>query len=386
MKLFHCDHCGALVFFDNVQCVKCGRPLAFLPDVGAMSSLEPIDDAHWRSPLRADSAYRLCSNYVQQHVCNWAVAADDTEGLCVSCRLTTVIPDLSHSEQHTRWFKLELAKRRLVYSLLSLNLPLAPKSADSERGLAFEFKAPSPEPESEPVLTGHAEGVITINLEEADDAEREKRRQQLHEPYRTVLGHMRHEIGHYYWDLLCASGDTLHAWRQLFGDERQDYADALARHYEQGPPADWQERFVSAYCSSHPWEDWAETWAHYLHMTDALETAAACGVMLKPARSDEPSLAARPYAHADFDRMVADWYPLTYMLNNLNRGLGLVDAYPFVLSAPAIEKLRFVHELIRNVGQPDVAAPPQRHRNRNESPRRRRFVPIRPRGQYARLW
>lgn len=347
MKIFHCDHCEALVFFESVQCVSCGHSLAFLPDVGAMASLEQSDDGLWRTPLRPDGAYRLCNNYAQQGVCNWAVAADDPQALCVSCRLTTVIPDIDQPSQRTNWQKLELAKRRLMFSLLELHLPVAPKSVDPDHGLAFEFRTPSSDPDAAPVLTGHADGVITLNADEADDAEREKRRLQLHEPYRTVLGHFRHEIGHYYWDRLIRDGTRLEGFRALFGDEQQDYAEALKRHYEQGPPADWQQHFVSAYGSAHPWEDWAETWAHYLHMSDTLQTAVGSGMMLKPRRRDEPSLNTRTHEPDDFDRMISDWFALTYMLNNLNRGMGLADAYPFVLSTPAIEKLRFVHEVVR---------------------------------------
>ena len=346
MQIFHCDHCGALAFFENVQCVACGHRLAFLPDAGAMGSLEQTDQGLWRSPWQPERQYRLCTNYAERDVCNWAIAADDPHSLCISCRLTTVIPDLGEPAQRLNWYKLETAKRRVIKSLMTLGLPLTPKSEDSERGLAFEFKKHDASTDDKPVLTGHANGVITINADEADDAEREKRRLALHEPYRTVLGHLRHEVGHYYWDQLVAGRERLGAFRQLFGDERQDYAEALKRHYEAGPPADWQQRYVSAYCCAHPWEDWAETWAHYMHMVDTLETAAACGVMLKPRRLDEPSLAATPKPASDFDRMLNAWFPVTYMLNNLNRGLGVADAYPFVLSASASEKLRFVHDTV----------------------------------------
>jgi hypothetical protein len=350
VKVFHCDHCGALVFFENVQCVSCGHSLAFLPDPGGMYSLEQGSDGWWRTP-RIDRAFRLCRNYVQQNICNWAVDAADAQDLCVSCRLTTVIPDLTQPAQSTNWQKLEAAKRRLMFSLLSLSLPTTPKGVDPQHGLAFEFKSQSSRHGGGHVLTGHDQGVITINADEADDAEREKRRVQLHEPYRTVLGHLRHEIGHYYWDRLIAGSPWMNTFRQLFGDETQSYDEALERHYNQGAPADWQERFVSAYSSAHPWEDWAETWAHYLHMFDTLQTAAASGVMLRPRRGDEPSLVAAQQPHPDFDRMIADWFPLTYVLNNLNRGMGLADAYPFVLSPPAIAKLRFVHEMIRRYAQ-----------------------------------
>jgi hypothetical protein len=276
------------------------------------------------------------------------VPADDANPLCRSCRLTRVIPDLGVPGNKAAWFRLEAAKRRLVYSLLYLGVPLEGKIEHPQRGLAFEFLADPPG--APKVTTGHADGVITVNIAEADDAERVKRRVQLHEPYRTLVGHMRHEVGHYYWDRLVRDAPRLERFRELFGDERKDYAQALQAHYKDGPPADWQERFVSAYAASHPWEDWAETWAHYLHSTDTLEIAAACGLTLRPPRSDEPSLKKITVPEGEgrepFDKIVADWHALTYVLNNLNRSLGQGDAYPFVLSAPAVEKLRFVHQTI----------------------------------------
>jgi hypothetical protein len=260
-----------------------------------------------------------------------------------------VIPDLSVAGHKQAWYKLEVAKRRLVYSLLALRLPVQNRIDDPQGGLAFEFLA-DPAPPDPPVLTGHAGGVITINIAEADDAERERRRTALHEPYRTLLGHVRHEVGHYYWDRLIAGSDRLDGFRARFGDERIDYAAALQQHYRAGPAPDWQGRFVTAYASAHPWEDWAETWAHYLHMTDTLETAAACGVSIRPPRPDEPVLTRVPATagspDAPFDRLMGSWFPLTYVLNNLNRGLGLPDGYPFVLSPAAIDKLRFVHDTI----------------------------------------
>ena len=211
------------------------------------------------------------------------------------------------------------------------------------------------------MLTGHADGVITLNVAEADEVERERRRLRLHEPYRTLLGHFRHEVGHYYWDRLIKDSPLIDDFRERFGDERQDYDQALQQHYDQGPRIDWQQQFVSAYASVHPWEDWAETWAHYLHMTDTLETAAACGLTLRPRRADEPMLKSPPPAlpatrFAAFDRLIDDWFPLTYVLNNLNRGMGLPDGYPFVLSPPAVEKLKFVHETL-NAGTTSGSSP-----------------------------
>lgn len=383
MKVFRCDHCRHLVFFENVQCVSCAHPLAYLPDLGVVGSLEPAGEGHWRSPIprAAGKVYRLCQNYTDHNVCNWAVPADDPNPLCQSCRLTRVIPDLSRSGHKEAWYRLEVAKRRLVYTLLALRLPLTGKAEAPDRGLAFEFLADPDDSAAPRVLTGHADGLITVNVAEADDAERERRRVQMHEPYRTLLGHFRHESGHYYWDRLVRDSDRLDGFRQAFGDERADYAAALARHHAQGPPADWPQRFVSAYASAHPWEDWAESWAHYLHMADTLETAAACGVSLRPPRPGDPELPAVPDPvdgrPEPFDELMAGWFPLTYLLNNLNRGLGLPDGYPFVLSAPAVEKLRFVHETVRRAAPAPPPATPPGSRPRPPSPRagRRRGSP-----------
>jgi hypothetical protein len=341
MKIFHCDHCQGLVFFENVQCLTCGQALAYLPDAGRVGSLEDKGNGKWRALGRE---YRLCKNYNQANVCNWAVEGGDGRELCWSCRLTRVIPDLKVQGNREKWYRLEVAKRRLVYGLLALGLPVRSKAEDPARGLAFEFLADT----GSGVVTGHENGVIVINIAEADDAWREQTRRELGEPYRTVLGHFRHESGHYYWDRLIKNSVRWDGFRELFGDERSDYRAALERHYAQGAPGDWPQRFVSEYASAHPWEDWAETWAHYLHIVDTLEMAVACGLTLKPARRDEPRLAARDAQGATFEQMMQDWLALTYVLNNLNRGMGMPDGYPFALSEEAMEKLQFVHETIRD--------------------------------------
>ena len=368
MKIFHCGNCQSLLFFENFQCVKCGHLLAYLPDREEVGALEPAGEGLWRLPLPrrvgkgggAGPTYRLCQNYTKENVCNWAVPVADPNPLCRSCRLTSVIPDLGQPGRREAWGKLETAKRRLLYTLFSLKLPLTGKAEVPDGGLTFRFLADPETPGAPPVLTGHANGVITVNIAEADDSMREKRRNQMHEGYRTLLGHFRHEVGHHYWDRLIQDSDWIDEYRQLFGDERQDYGQALQRHYKEGPPADWQLRFVSHYASSHPWEDWAETWAHYLHMTDMLETALACGLSLRPKRSGEPAMklnaaAVGPRARP-FDLLIKDWFPLTYVLNNLNRSMGLPDGYPFVLSDPVIEKLRFVHQVVVRAGQNRAAA------------------------------
>ncbi len=351
MKIFHCDHCGHLLFFENTECVACGRRVAYLPDLRLVGSLDADGAEVWRSPLSraAPSGYRLCQNDKFERTCNWAVPAEDANPLCVSCRITRVIPNLADPANRAAWYRLEVAKRRLLFTLVELGLWTPDHDGGQPGALTFEFLADA-DPGGPPVLTGHADGVITVNVAEANDAEREKRRAAMHEPYRTLLGHMRHESGHYYWDHLIKDTPETAEFRTLFGDERADYAGALAAHYQRGPTADWQARFVSEYASAHPWEDWAETWAHYLHMVDTLETAATSGVSMKPRRRDEPALATVPQPVAPqpaaFDRLIDSWFPLTYLLNNLNRGLGLADAYPFVLSLPAVAKLRFVDTVV----------------------------------------
>jgi hypothetical protein len=336
-----------------------------LPDLRLVGSLDPEGDENWRSPLprAAAGGYRLCDNYKNEGICNWAVAAHSSDRLCVSCQTTRVIPNLSESSNRSAWYRLEVAKRRLLFTLIELGLPI-PNRREDPGALIFDFLADAL-PGAPPILTGHAAGVITINVAEADDAERERRRSTLGEPYRTLLGHMRHESGHYYWDRLIASSPEIEEFRTLFGDERADYGDALRSYYGRKCPDDWQEHFVTAYATSHPWEDWAETWAQYLHMVDSIETAAACGVSVKPKRRDEPAAPTMPDPMspepAAFDRLIESWFPLTYVLNNLNRGLGHGDAYPFVLSPAAVAKLRFVDDVVgraRNAGPPQTTENP----------------------------
>jgi hypothetical protein len=355
MKTFHCQHCGQPVFFENVQCLKCGSALAFLPDRLHMSAMEqvPEQDELWRRRTKSGKAatqlqYRLCHNHTTQNACNFAVPTADPNPLCVACRLTRVLPDLSHPGNPERWYRLEVAKRRLFYTLAKLRL-LSPAPADGNAdGPIFEFLEDSP---GHQVMTGHSDGLITLNVSEADDTERVKRRVEMHEPYRTLLGHFRHESGHYYWDRLVDEGGRVDAFRQVFGDESVDYQQSLQDHYARGGSIpDWQDNFVSAYATAHPWEDFAETWAHYLHMVDLLETAAGYNTRLTvPGQEDELEEVINPLetGHPDFDVLVEQWVPLTLLLNSLNRSLGQEDAYPFALSAGALEKLRYVHDLIR---------------------------------------
>ena len=353
MRLFACDACSNPVHFDNTACVACGHGLGFAPETGGMTALEPIGD-HFASPALGRDFAR-CANAVHG-ACNWLLPAERAGELCPACRHNRTIPALDTAENLAAFRRITRAERHLFYSLLAWGLVAPTKSEDAVAGLAFDFLADEIATDGAvtPVMTGHADGVITLAITEADDAEREARRTSLGEPYRTLLGHFRHEIGHYWWDRLVRGGGRLEAFRDIFGDERADYGASLERHYAEGPPADWRERFVSSYASAHPWEDFAETWAHHMHMVDALETAHAFGMTLGPRgpAGDSLSLAIdfQPYRVADLARLTAAWPPLTVAVNALNRSLGQPDVYPFVLT-PAIEaKLAFVHDLVMTRG------------------------------------
>lgn len=330
MRSFACGHCGHLVFFENTVCLTCSTELGFVPDRLELVALE--------GP--AATALHRCAN-AELAACNWMV--DEPGRLCRSCELTRTRPADGDAGGLSAFARAEGAKRRVIMQLLDLGLPgVAPGE------LAFDLLSS----EYEPVSTGHADGVITIDLAESDDARREARRTELGEPYRTMLGHLRHELGHYFQPLIVGGDEGWRACRARFGDERADYAAAQERHYADGPPADWAQRYVSAYATMHPWEDWAETFAHYLHIRDTLQTAAEYGITVHGPRAvdGDRSLEADPRPEAeeqDFGSVLADWLPLTYALNAVNRSMGLDDLYPFTLAQPVIDKLDFVHGCVR---------------------------------------
>jgi len=348
MKLFECQNCGQLLYFENTRCESCGLRLGYLPSRETITALKE-DGALWQALAEPDGRYRFCTN-AEHDACNWLLPADVPDQFCAACRHNRTIPDLSVPDNLMHWRKIELAKHRLFYTLLKLQLPRSTRAEDPD-GLAFDFMASteSPHGHGTPVMTGHANGLITINLAEADDAERERQRTAMGEPYRTLLGHFRHEIAHYYWDQLIADTPHLEEFRQIFGDEHTDYAAALQAHYANGPAPDWPERFVTSYASSHPWEDFAETWAHYFHMVDTLETARAFGLIVRPRVSKGADLAMTvdfdPH-RAEMERIVDAWLPLTFAANSINRSMGQPDLYPFVLSPVVIMKLTFIHNRI----------------------------------------
>jgi hypothetical protein len=391
--------CGRPVFFRNSVCTACGSALGYVPEIGRVLPLdagpapglwlvaeEPlvapatpataVRPAPAAPPAAARRLYARCANFDTTAGCNWLVALTTTTAqspsqsqsqsqgtppaspapmLCRACRLNRTIPDLSDPVAAELWRRMELARRRLVSQLISIGLPVASRvpaaNEDPQRGLMFDVLRPLPG--GPPVMTGHDDGLITLNLDEADDALRERLRVEMREPYRTLLGHFRHEVGHYYWDRLVDNTPWVEGYRQLFGDEREDYAAALQRHYAQGPAPDWALRHVSSYASTHPWEDWAETWAHYLHMLDTLDTALSFGLDASDVEFD-----ADPYTKMDLWRaddpgaeeflgFVNGWVELTGVLNELSRSMGQPDYYPFVLPRPVVAKLQFVHLVVR---------------------------------------
>jgi hypothetical protein len=395
-RAYRCQ-CGRPVFLRNSQCLACHTPLGYVTDrlgVMPLALVDPGPAAEGAGEDQGEGAnkggeapapdtftvfgdpdgrtYRRCANFLTPASCNWMVpllregeeAGADAEGLapgyCLSCSVTRTIPDLTIEANGERWRRLEHAKRRLISQLLALGLPVVSRHADPAHGLVFDFLGDVPG--GPRVMTGHEHGVITLNAEEAEDAVRERIRAEMHEPYRTLLGHFRHEVGHYYWDLLVQPTPWLEPFRALFGDERADYAAALQQHYDQGPPPDWPDRFVSSYASMHPWEDWAETWAHYLHMADTTDTAMSFGI-----DATNVELASDLFTlddlwqpqHPDAERFLEflnGWVLLTNVLNELSRSMGQPDGYPFVLPRVAVGKLQFIHCVITEQRQ-HAAAP-----------------------------
>ncbi|GAA2013215.1 putative zinc-binding metallopeptidase [Nakamurella flavida] len=347
MRDFACPNCGQRLAFENSRCLSCAHDIGFdlasrsFLIVGPDGSTASVDPAVSQDPLAVAAPplpeSRRCAN-VHIAGCNWLVAADGPGPLCRSCSLTRTRPGASASFQaHSQFAAAEAAKRRLVVELVELGLPITDRIADPDRGLVFDLLSS----EHEPVITGHADGVITLDLAEGDDVHREQLRVSMDEPYRTLLGHFRHETGHYYFFVLAETGPARSEFERLFGDPDTDYQAALDRHYSQGAPAGWEQDYVSSYATMHPAEDWAETFAHYLHIRDTLDTAAAFGIAPAGATADHPLA-----GDAGFDRIIELWLPLAWSLNMINRSMGHSDLYPFVLAPHVLDKMRLVHRLV----------------------------------------
>jgi hypothetical protein len=315
VKAFRCRVCGHALHFENTACVSCGTVLGFAREERA---IVPLADGH------------PCANR-DLAGCPWLAPAPGA--LCSSCVLTRTRPADDDAVGLVQFVAAERAKRHLLVELDTLGFPVVGKDVDPEDGLAFDLLSSV----ADDVTIGHADGVITIDLAESDPSHREAVRARLAEPYRTMLGHFRHEFGHYAEWQLVRGEDLMTRCRALFGDESADYGEALDRHYENGPPAGWEDRFVSSYATMHPFEDFAETWAHYLHICDAVETAREYGL----------TAVGGVTAFSSFRDLVAGvWVPLSIALNQMNRSLGQPDLYPFALSGSVLDKLDFVATLL----------------------------------------
>lgn len=303
MLRFSCPRCHNELFFNSFDCLNCGSGVAYSP---------------WDTRFDIRDTQRDCQNRTQHQICNWVM--DGRGPFCMACLANEVIPDLSIHGNLEKWQHLESSKRRLYYSCVGLGIDTS--------GVRFRFLANTPE---ERVVTGHCSGTITINLGEADPVTREQTKQSLNEKFRTLIGHFRHEFGHYFWEQQIQSDPgRLNEFRRVFGDEREDYQSCLDQHYS----GDWSKgnEFISVYASSHPWEDWAETFAHYLHLRDVLETSG--------------QFELTDGGEFDFDSGVQEWIRLSVAFNEINRSMGLQDLYPFALTSAVIEKLRFVHRIV----------------------------------------
>ena len=356
---FHCV-CGKPVFFRNSNCLACATPLGYEPLEGSVRALQPCEtEGSWQLVGDEDEKhYRRCANFHSAAGCNWLIADNESATLCIACRLNRKIPDLDDPENQRDWRLIENAKRRLVSQLLALRLPVESKEENPEQGLAFDILRSNDD--GERVMTGHANGLITFNAEEANDARREEIRAAMKEPYRTLIGHFRHEVGHYYWDLLIWNTHWLEPFRALFGDERADYSKSLQKNYEQGPPADWPQRFISSYASTHPWEDWAETWAHYLHIIDSLDTAMAHGLDAADLEMEADPFTSEDLYDADaegaerFLVLLNSWLEMITVLNEMSRSMGQPDFYPFVMPRDVVRKLHFIHLVIASTSRTSI--------------------------------
>ena len=351
MKTFHC-YCGNTLYFENSLCLVCHREVGWCPVCHGIHALFPNEGGGYTCANPECHAHLIkCDNYAVHNVCNRMVEApapDDsaTEHLCDYCRFNETIPDLSIPGNTEKWYRLEVAKRRLLYYLDLLRLPYGTRAEGFELPLSFDFKADivtgdevwKTMSQEEQVYTGHANGKITINLAEADPVAREKLRIDLGESHRTLIGHFRHEIGHYYWQLL-VQGKSEDTFKAVFGDhENPLYAEALKQYYENGPKPNWQAEYISAYATMHPWEDFAETWGAYLDMVSVLDTAENASLLLE---EDDDSHGSQ------FDTMVMRYEQVGIKINEINRTMGLMDLVPEVFSPAVVQKMRFIHRLIK---------------------------------------
>ena len=344
MKIFQCGNCKTSIYFENVECDNCGHLTGYRAEDRKMLTFDFANETLISD--REGVEYKFCKNK-EYSVCNWVLEKDSPEEFCSACQLNRTIPKLADADNFENWTHMEIAKHRLIYQLQKIGLSLPNKMDNDDIGLCFDFVSNKSNPK---LMTGHANGVVTILIREGNSVLREKARKQLKEPYRTLVGHLRHEVGHYFWDRLIRDNpDTLAEYRTIFGNESQDYGKALETYYKTETPKDWQKEFISQYATSHPWEDWAETWAHYLHIMDMVETGYFFKISVNSIADNDDfktSISFDPYTIENFDKIVENCVPLSFAVNSMNRAMGIPDIYPFVISPVIIEKLRFIHKLL----------------------------------------
>ncbi len=343
MKIFTCGYCDHAIYFENYSCENCGHLSGYKDKKRKMLTFDPKGDILISD--RDQIEYKYCKN-IEFKACNWVLRKDNPNDYCSACQLNRTIPNLADLDNFEKWQNLEIAKHRLVYQLQKIGLAIPSKLRDVD-GLCFDFVAQQNNPN---LMTGHDNGVITILLREADSVLREQMRKQFLEPYRTLIGHLRHEVGHYFWDrLIYTDQKVLEEFRTIFGDERKNYGEALQLYYKVGAPSKWETSFISKYATSHAWEDWAETWAHYLHIMDMVETAYFFGVTVEPLKNRK-ELKAKvtfdPYTIQDFDVIIKTCRPLSFAVNSINRAMGVPDVYPFIITDAVVDKLKFIHRLL----------------------------------------
>lgn len=346
------------LYFENSACNACECPVGFIDATMMLVPLTKVPNGFKAQGDLSERIYSRCKNGTKHNICNGYYEAGSLDGkgqpetLCYACHFNNVIPDLHIKSHLSLWRNVENAKRRTLFTINRMGLPTPDAITHPNKGLEFNFPVDKDVhdhfrtrlPGISPVFTGHANGVITINLAEADDVARTRSRINMDEQYRTLLGHFRHEIGHFYWDLLIKDNEVLlEQFRHIFGDDTLDYQKAMKRHYDKGAPDNWTDDFVSAYATMHPWEDWAETWAHYLHMMDTLETATSHNLAELTLATDGQHIFEEP-----IEQVTNCWTVFTIKLNALNRSMGMPDAYPFALNSAVYNKLAFIDSLLKN--------------------------------------
>ncbi|MCA8997461.1 MAG: putative zinc-binding metallopeptidase [Planctomycetaceae bacterium] len=335
MKTFECL-CGNALFWDNYSCLGCHKDVGFCPNCEEIRSIDFVEEETWQC-RHCQAILSKCRNGLAHGVCNWFLSDQEVaagESLCWSCRLTKVVPDVSKPHYVELWRKLEAAKRRVLYSLKTIQLPICCDDC-TVLPLEFHFKASTPE---HLVTTGHSAGVITIQLEEADDVQRETVRVQFAEPHRTLVGHFRHELGHYFWDLLIRGTKEVDHFRSVFGDERSPtYEDAQRAYYANGPQSNWPQNFISAYASMHPWEDFAETFNAYLDIVAVLDTAGALRWIVPD--------------FSNCKTMLTHYQKIGLSINEFNREMGLKDLVPEIYHADVRRKIEYLHGVVRTAAK-----------------------------------